>query len=58
VTDLAPLLALAEKDAQEPKAIVPYLTISIAGDPLNATAKTNELPQLRAHALDVVTSNR
>ncbi|HTA41665.1 MAG TPA: leucine-rich repeat domain-containing protein [Bryobacteraceae bacterium] len=58
VSDLAPLVAMATKDDQGPKKFAPYWTISLNGDPLSADAKANELPQLRKHALDVMTGNR
>lgn len=48
ISDVAPLVAMTARD----------WTISLAGDPLSGNAKANELPQLRKHALDVVTSNR
>ncbi len=57
ISDISPLVAMAEKDAQGPKNFAQFWVVSIEGNPLSPVAKSKDLSELKKDAFDVVVSN-
>src|SRR5947209_4288507 len=53
VTDLAPLVTLFEENTKGPKELFPYRTVTLLGNPLTASARSQELAELQKYAFDV-----
>jgi len=56
VTDVAPLVEMTRPDIAKARDLLPYRTVSLRGNPLSATAKNTELPELRK-AVGTVTAD-
>lgn len=53
IGDLAPLVVMAEKDEKGPKHFVQSWVLSLKGNPLSASARSHDLPELKKLAFDV-----
>ena len=53
ITDLSPLVASTQADAAGEKRFAPFLRLYLASNPLSESAKTQQIPALKAVGVKV-----
>ena len=54
VSDLKPLVTMVQPDRQPIKGLTPFWILSVRGNPLSPSAKSQELPELQKRTFDVI----